>query len=160
MVSRERAGRLIAIVLDEDSIAQTHAFIEAERAVAISDLVAENSFRPTGRQGGAFRLNLSVRDNRLVFAVSDRAGAPVVSHILSFTPFARVVKDYFLICESYYAAVRTATASQLEAIDMGRRGIHNEGAETLRDRLKGKIELDFETARRLFTLLCALRWKG
>ncbi len=158
--SRQHAGRLVAVDLDEESIESTHSFIEAERAVAIQDLVSDNSFRPVGRGGDAFRLHISVRDSRLVLAVADRHGTPVVTHILSLAPFARVVKDYFLICESYYAAVRAASASQIEAIDMGRRGIHNEGAETLRERLAGKIEVDFNTARRLFTLLCALRWKG
>ena len=110
--------------------------------------------------GGAFSLRLSIADKKLVLDVADDAGAPVVRHILSLTPLARVVKDYFLVCESYYAAVRTTSPSRIEAIDMGRRGLHNEGAEVLRDRLSGKIDMDFETARRLFTLVCALRWRG
>jgi uncharacterized protein (UPF0262 family) len=155
-----KTGRLVAVDLDEDSLARPHPFIEAERAVAIDDLLAENSFQPAGRPAGAFRLKLSVRDNRLVLTVTDRDGAPVVTHILSLTPFARVMKDYFLVVGSHQNAMRTAGAPRIEAIDMGRRGIHNEGAETLRERLAGKIEMDRETARRLFTLLCALRWKG
>jgi uncharacterized protein (UPF0262 family) len=153
-------GRLVAIALDEHSIARTHAFIEAERAVAIDDILAGNSFLPAGRVEGNFRLVLSVRDGRLVFDVRDNAGGPVAAHLLSMKPFARVVKDYFLICESHLAAVRTAGAARIEAIDMGRRGIHDEGAAILRDRLAGKIALDHRTARRLFTLICALRWKG
>lgn len=153
-------GRLVAIALDERSIARTHAFIEAERAVAIDDILAENSFDPAGHAGGTFRLLLSVRDGKLVFDIRDEAGRPLATHILSMQPFARVVKDYFLICESHVAAVRTGGAARIEAVDMGRRGIHDEGAGILRDRLAGKIGLDHRTARRLFTLLCALRWKG
>jgi uncharacterized protein (UPF0262 family) len=153
-------GRLVAIELDEQSIARTHAFIEAERAVAIDDILADNSFLPAGRAGGAFRLHLAVRDGRLVFDVRDGEDRRVAAHHLAMRPFARVVKDYFLICESYFAAVRTAGAAQIEAVDMGRRGVHDEGATLLRDRLAGKIAFDHRTARRLFTLICALRWKG
>jgi uncharacterized protein (UPF0262 family) len=153
-------GRLIAVELDEASIARTHDFIEAERAIAIRDLVAENAFRPANATRGDFRLRLSVADDKLVLDIADAAGRLVARHVLSFTPFARVVKDYFLICESYYAALRAPSAMQIEAIDIGRRATHNEGAEALRARLAGKIDMDFATARRLFTLLCALRWKG
>jgi uncharacterized protein (UPF0262 family) len=153
-------GHLVTIELDEHSIARAHAFIEAERAVAIDDILAENSFLPAGRRDGRFRLVLSVRDDRLVFDIRDEAGHAVAAHMLSMKPFARVVKDYFLICESYFAAVRSAGGARIEAVDMGRRGIHDEGAALLRERLAGKIDLDHKTARRLFTLLCALRWKG
>jgi len=153
-------GRLVAVTLDEQAIARTHAFIEAERAVAIDDLLAENSFLPAGRDGGAFRLVLSVRDGRLVFDIRDDGDRAVAVHLLSMKPFARVVKDYFLVCESYFAAVRSAGPERIEAVDMGRRGMHDEGAALLRERLAGKIALDHKTARRLFTLLCALRWKG
>src|SRR5690606_14962181 len=110
------------------------------RAVAIFDLIDENSFQPVNdEQGGPYRLKLSLIDARLVFAVTREDGDEVVTHILSLTPFRRIVKDYFMICESYYEAIRTSTPSQIEAIDMGRRGLHNEGSQTLLDRLSGKI---------------------
>ena len=153
-------GRLIAVELDEISIARSRAYIEHERATAIHDLISENSFRPVGRPEGTFRLRLSIIDSKLVLDVASPDRTPIIRHILSLTQLSRVVKDYFLICDSYYAAIRTATPSQIEAIDMGRRGIHNEGSTLLRERLNGKIDMDFETARRLFTLVCALHWKG
>lgn len=153
-------ARLIDVELDE-SIGRATPDIEHERAVAIFDLVEENSFRPAGDEvGGPYKLRLSLVDSRLVFAVTRDDGEEVVTHILSLTPFRRIVKDYFLVCESYYEAIRTATPRQIEAIDMGRRGLHNEGSQTLMDRLKGKIEVDFDTARRLFTLVCVLHWRG
>ena len=108
----------------------------------------------------AFRLRLAVVDRKLVIDATDAEGRPVARHILSLRPLQRVVKDYFLICESYLAAVRNGGAHQIEAVDMGRRAVHNEGAEILIERLKGKIDVDFATARRLFTLVCALRWRG
>ncbi len=148
-------GRLVSVDLDE-SIGRASADVEHDRAVAIVDLIEENLFVPEGLEGGRFRLKLSLADRRLVFDVSDEAGAPLAAHILSLTPFRRVIRDYFLICDSYYEAIRTATPSQIEAIDMGRRGIHNDGSDLLRERLKGKIELDKDTARRLFTLICVL----
>ena len=153
-------GRLVEIVLDEDTIGRASREIEHERAVAIYDLIEQNSFRVPGRGGGPYALRLSVVDRRLVFAVTGPGGGEVVTHILSLTPFRRIVRDYFMICESYYAAIRTATPSQIEAIDMGRRGLHNEGSELLTARLDGKIEVDFETSRRLFTLISVLLWKG
>lgn len=152
-------GRLIAVEIDPASLSTARGFIDAERRTAIRDLVADNRFGPGGR-GGAYSLRLSIADKKLVLDVKDEAGAPMVRHVLSLTPLARVVKDYFLVCESYYEAVRTAPPSRIEAIDMGRRGIHNEGAEILIGRLSGKIDMDFDTARRLFTLVCALRWRG
>ncbi|TWH00568.1 uncharacterized protein (UPF0262 family) [Mesorhizobium sp. J18] len=157
---RSDNARLIDVELDE-SIGRSTPDIEHERAVAIFDLVEENSFRPVGDElGGPYKLKLSLVDSRLVFAISREDGTTVVTHILSLTPFRRIVKDYFLICESYYQAIRSATPSQIEAIDMGRRGLHNEGSQTLMERLKGKIEVDFDTARRLFTLVCVLHWRG
>ncbi|MEC9343345.1 MAG: UPF0262 family protein, partial [Pseudomonadota bacterium] len=123
--------------------------------------IEENSFRPVADEaGGPYRLRLSVVEKRLVFEIARDNGDAVVTHMLSLTPFKRVIKDYFMICESYYEAIRTATPSQIEAIDMGRRGLHNEGTQTLKDRLDGKIEMDFDTARRLFTLICVLHWRG
>ena len=153
------AGRLVAVEIDPASLSAVRDFIDAERRTAIRDLVADNRFSPGGREG-TYSLRLSIADKKLVLDVTDEGGAPVVRHILSLTTLARVVKDYFLVCESYYEAVRTAPPSRIEAIDMGRRGIHNEGAEALIGRLSGKIDMDFETARRLFTLVCALRWRG
>ena len=155
-----KSARLIEVELDE-SIGRSTPDVEHERAVAIVDLIEENSFRPVGDNGGGpYKLKLSISEKRLVFSVSREDGAAVVTHILSLTPFRRIVKDYYLICESYYAAIRSSTPSQIEAIDMGRRGLHNEGSQTLMERLAGKIEIDFDTARRLFTLLCVLHWRG
>ena len=151
--------RLSDVVLDE-TIGRSTPDVEHERAVAIFDLIEENSFKPAGHAGGPYLLNISLMDSKLVFRVKTERGEEVATHILSLTPFRRIVKDYFMICESYYQAIRSSTPSQIEAIDMGRRGIHNEGSQTLMDRLQGKIEFDFDTARRLFTLVCVLYWRG
>jgi len=151
--------RLSDVVLD-DTIGRSTPDVEHERAVAIFDLIEENSFAPVGHQGGPYLLNLSLVDQKLVFDIRMEDGGVVATHILSLTPFRRIVKDYFMICESYYEAIRSATPSRIEAIDMGRRGIHNEGSQTLMDRLNGKISVDFDTARRLFTLVCVLYWRG
>lgn len=151
--------RLCDVILDE-TIGRSTPDVEHERAVAIFDLIEENSFEPAGHPGGPYKLHLSLIDQRLVFAIRTEADEPVATHILSLTPFRRIVKDYFMICESYYQAIRSSTPSQIEAIDMGRRGIHNEGSQTLTDRLSGKIKIDFDTARRLFTLVCVLYWRG
>ena len=158
--SDDNVNRLVAITLDEGSIGRSGPDVEHERAVAIYDLIEENVFEPTGHDVGPFALHLSIADNRLVFDVRLADGTPVVAHLLSLTPLRRIVKDYFMICDSYYKAIRTATPSQIEAIDMGRRGLHNEGSELLQERLKDKIGIDFDTARRLFTLICVLHWKG
>ena len=152
--------RLIEVVLDDQSITRATPDIEHERAVAIFDLVEQNSFYPVGATTGPFRLILSVVERRLIFNITTENSKNVATHILSLTPFRRVVKDYYMICESYYEAIRTSTPSQIEAIDMGRRGLHNEGSQILRDRLADKIELDEDTARRLFTLICVLHWRG
>jgi uncharacterized protein (UPF0262 family) len=151
--------RLCDVVLD-DTIGRSTPDIEHERAVAIFDLIEENSFEPIGHEGGPYRLNISLVDSRLVLTIATDEGGDVATHILSLTPFRRIVKDYFMICESYYEAIRSASPSRIEAIDMGRRGIHNEGSQTLKDRLRGKIEVDFDTARRIFTLVCVLHWRG
>lgn len=153
-------NRLVDVVLDSDSFGRATPDVEHERAVAIFDLIEENSFRPEGDEGGPYKLSLSLAENRLVFNITREDGTPVIVHMLSLTPFKRVIKDYFMICESYYEAIRTSSPAQIEAIDMGRRGLHNEGSQTLQDRLKGKIEVDFDTARRLFTLICVLHWRG
>lgn len=153
-------NRLIDITLDDESIGRATPDVEHERAVAIFDLIEENSFAPVGDEGGPYKLVLSVVESRLVFDISREDGERVVVHMLSLTPFKKVIKDYFLICESYYDAIRTSSPAQIEAIDMGRRGLHNEGSQTLGDRLRGKIDVDFDTARRLFTLICVLHWRG
>jgi uncharacterized protein (UPF0262 family) len=153
-------ARLIDIELDE-SIGRSTPDVEHERAVAIFDLIEDNRFTPVGDTGaGPYRLKLSLAEARLVFAVARENGDAVATHILSLTPFRRIVKDYYMICESYYEAIRNSTPSQIEAIDMGRRGLHDEGSQTLKDRLSGKIDIDFDTARRLFTLVCVLHWRG
>ena len=154
--------RLVAISLDETSIRRSTPDVEHERAVAIYDLLEENCFAPEGHDGGPYALSLAIVENKLVFDIRepDSGGAQAVSHILSLTPFRKVIRDYFLICESYYQAIKTASPSRIEAIDMGRRGVHDEGSRILIERLKGKISVDFDTARRLFTLICVLHWKG
>ncbi len=158
--ARKNRGRLISVDLDESSIGRSSQDVEHERKVAIYDLLEDNVFEPAGHDGGEFVLKLSIMDRKLVFDVGLPDGAPVVTHILSLTPFRRVVKDYFLICDSYYQAIRIASPSQIEAIDMGRRGLHNEGSRLLIERLEGKVAVDMDTARRLFTLLSVLHWKG
>jgi len=152
--------RLVGVELDEASISRSTPDIEHERAAAIYDLLDDNHFAPAGHAGGPYRLVIALVDRKLVFDVRDEAGKPIVAHGLSLTPLRKVVKDYFLICDSYYNAIRTATPSQIEAIDMGRRGVHDEGSQILAGRLEGKIAVDHGTARRLFTLVCALHWKG
>jgi uncharacterized protein (UPF0262 family) len=156
----EQRTRLIAITLDESSIERGSPDVEHERAVAVYDLLEENHFEPVGVAEGPYRLVLSIQENRLVFTIQAEDGAHIVAHMLSLTPLRKVVKDYFLICDSYFNAIRRATASQIEAIDMGRRGVHDEGSRILAERLGGKIVIDHDTARRLFTLICALHFKG
>jgi uncharacterized protein (UPF0262 family) len=151
--------RLSDVTLDE-TIGRSTPDVEHERAVAIFDLVEDNSFEPVGHDGGPYHLKLSLVEMRLVFEIVTEDQQKVATHILSLTPFRRIIKDYFMICESYYEAIRSSSPTQIEAIDMGRRGIHNEGSQTLIDRLDGKIGLDFATARRLFTLICVLHWRG
>jgi len=160
MTSPPDSKRLVAVTLDEASIGRSSADVEHERAVAIYDLIEQNAFAPVDHEGGPYALQIGITENRLVFDVRLADGTPVIAHMLSLTPFRRIVKDYFLICDSYYKAIRTATPSQIEAIDMGRRGLHDEGSRVLMERLKDKIEVDFDTARRLFTLLSVLHWKG
>jgi uncharacterized protein (UPF0262 family) len=158
--SRKNRSRLAAVTLDDASIGRASHDVEHERAVAIYDLIEENRFQPVGHQGGPYALHLSISGNRLVFDVSETDGTPVKAHMLSLAPFRRLVKDYFVVCDSYYAAIRTATPDRIEALDMGRRGLHDEGSRIMMERLKRKVELDFDTARRLFTLITVLHWKG
>jgi uncharacterized protein (UPF0262 family) len=147
--------RIDAVTLDRKTWPHRAPEIEQERKVAIYDLLGENHFHPKGSAGGPYHLVLRVAENRLVFDVRLSDGSAHGRVLLSLTPFKRVLKDYFAVCESYYAALRE-TPSRLEAIDMGRRGLHDDGARLLRERLEGKIAIDFVTARRLFTLICAL----
>jgi uncharacterized protein (UPF0262 family) len=158
----EQAGksRLIEITLDEKSTGTANANIEHEREVAIFDILEGNSFALEGRDDGPYKLQLGIIEDRLVFTVANEVGETLVTHMLSLTPLKRIMKDYFMICESYYEAIRTAPPSRIQAIDMGRRGLHDEGSQVLSERLAGKINVDLDTARRLFTLICALHWKG
>lgn len=153
-------ARLVAVTLDEESIGRSGPDIEHERAVAIYDLIEENSFQPVDHAGGPYALHLSISENRLVFDIRLKDGTPVVAHLFSLTPFRKIVKDYFMICDSYYQAIRIATPDRIEAIDMGRRGLHDDGSRILMERLQSKVTVDFQTARRLFTLICVLHWKG
>ena len=152
--------RLSAITLDVASMVSRSRAIEQEREVAICDLLEKNSFRLVNSVGGPYQLTLGLEENRLVMDLRLQDGAPHARIMLSLTPFRKVVKDYFLICESYYKAIRTAPPYQIEALDMARKTLHDEGASELCRRLDGKIETDFDTARRLFTLLCVLQMRG
>ncbi len=155
-----RAQKLVSVRLDEESIERGNPDQEHERDTAIFDLVEQNSFGVEGHDGGPYVLWVALRDKKLVFDIHDQTEGRVITHILSLTPFRRILKDYFEVCESYYAAIRTATPMRIESIDMGRRGLHNDGAQLLADRLKGKVNCDFDTTRRLFTLVAALHWRG
>ena len=152
--------RLVSVTLDEASIGRSNPDVEHERAVAIYDLLEQNSFAPVGHPGGPYALHLSINGNRLVFDIRLPDGTPVIAHLFSLSPLRRIVKDYYMICDSYYQAIRTATPDKIEAIDMGRRGIHNDGSHILMERLNDKVAVDIDTARRLFTLICVLHWKG
>ncbi|MDB5646174.1 MAG: hypothetical protein JWQ05_1843 [Methylobacterium sp.] len=151
--------RLAVVTLDEDSIGRGNPDQEHERAIAIFDILEDNSFTVPGREG-PYALTLGLVESKLAFVIRREDGEPVMTHLLSLTPFRRVIRDYEMICESYYNAIRTASPTQIEAIDMGRRGLHNEASELLRQRLEGKVDLDHHTARRLFTLVFALHWKA
>ncbi|MFZ3361228.1 MAG: UPF0262 family protein [Xanthobacteraceae bacterium] len=157
---RENTDRLTAVTLDEASLGSTNDDVEHERRVAIYDLIEENKFCPVGHDGGPYTLQLGISGNRLVFDIRLTDGAPVITHMLSLAPFRRIAKDYFVVCDSYYAAIRTATPDRIEALDMGRRGLHDEGSRLVIERLKRKVDVDFDTARRLFTLITVLYWKG
>jgi uncharacterized protein (UPF0262 family) len=150
--------RLQTVELDEESLAAVSRDQEQERQIAIFDLLEENYFHPEGAVGGPYDLRMGLIENRLVFDV--RGPSYERRHILSLSPFRSLIKDYFMVCESYYQAIRNSTPAQIEALDMGRRGLHNEASELLQARLAGKIETDLDTARRLFTLICALHWRG
>ena len=150
--------RLCAVEIDEESLAAVSRDQEQERQIAVFDRLEDNFFHPEGAAGGPYELRMALIAGRLLFEIH----GPDYErrHILSLSPLRGLIKDYFLICESYYQAIRNATPSQIEALDMGRRGLHNEASKVLQARLAGKIDTDFDTARRLFTLICALSWRG
>jgi len=156
----ERKSNLTKVALDERSVVRRSPEVEHERAVALYDLTEENDFRPNVEHPGPYALYLRIEESRLVLDIRDEAEQPLSAVHLSMTPFRRIVKDYFEVCESYFAAIKAASPSRIEAIDMGRRGLHNEGSELLRERLAGKVEMDLDTARRLFTLICVLHIRG
>jgi len=156
----KRDQRIIKIDLDEKSVVRRNADIEHERAVAIFDLLEENFFAPAAPRTGPFHLRIGLEENRLILDLRSADERPLDRFALALQPFRGIIRDYFLICETYYKAIRTATPSRIEAIDMGRRSLHNEGSELLRERLVEKIEMDLDTARRLFTLICVLHIRG
>jgi len=156
--------RIIDITLDERTILWRSADIEQERRIAIFDLIEGNYFAPQRPQpdgyAGPYKIALSVEEGRLAIAIAREDGSAMETHILGLGSFRRPIKDYFAICDSYYQAIRSATPQQIETIDMARRGIHNDAAELLKTRLEGKVDIDFATARRLFTLICVLHIKA
>lgn len=152
--------RIVNVFLDEHSVIRRSPQVEHERKVAIYDLLEDNRFAPVGELTGPYNLHLGIEENRLVFDVRDGDDAELTRFTLPLSPFRSIVRDYFMICESYFKAIKTASPSQIEAIDMGRRGLHNEGSEILRERLASKVEIDKRTARRLFTLICVLHIRG
>lgn len=156
--------RIAHISLDEATIIWRNADVEQERRVAIFDLIEENSFKPvrSAERGanGPYRLKLAVQDGRLAMEIFDEAGELLETLLIGLARFRRPIREYFAICDSYYQAIRKATPAEIETIDMARRGIHNHAAELLLERLEGKVETDFATARRLFTLICVLHIKG
>ena len=157
----KETDRLVEIKLDPESLpSRSHQNARHEREIAIYDLLDDNSFGLEGRDDGPYRLLLGRLDDRLVFDVSNEGGEQLVTHVFAISPLRRIIKDYFLVCESYYEAIKSAPPSKIQTIDMGRRGLHDEGSRLLSDRLNGKIKIDHSTSRRLFTLICALYWKG
>lgn len=158
--SRTADQRIVDIVLDEGSIVRWSPEIDHERKVAIFDLLEGNHFAPVGDYRGPYGVRLSIEESRLVFHIRAAEGAPLGKVSLPTAGLRRVIKDYFTVCESYFEAIKTAPPSRIEALDAGRRGLHDEGSDILRERLKGKIEVDFDTARRLFTLICVLHLRG
>lgn len=159
---RVRPRSIVRVELDERSFLRRRPEVEHEREVALFDLLEENTFvlKGDGAAPGPYHLRLGLSEDRLVFDVADEHGAALKQIALAVRPFRMLVKDYFMVCESYYDAIKTSSPAQIEAIDMGRRALHNEGAQTLKERLAGHAELDHNTARRLFTLLCVLHMRG
>lgn len=158
--SKKSPNRLTNVKLDESIGKLPNPDAEHERQVAIYDLIEGNSFELVGKQAGPFILKLSIIDKKLVFNVCEQNEKTLAIFGLSLSPFRRLIKDYYLMCDSYYTAIKTSTPSQIETIDMARRGLHNEGTDQLIARLDGKVAMDFNTGRRLFTLICVLHWRG
>jgi uncharacterized protein (UPF0262 family) len=152
--------RIAAITLDEHTVVRRNADVEHERATAIADLLEENFFNPASGRRGPFDLHLAIEENRLNLDIRSAADGSSETIVLPLAPFRRIVKDYFIICESYYETVRGGRLGQVEAIDMGRRGLHDEGSALLMERLADKVAIDHATARRLFTLICVLHLRG
>ena len=151
---------MISVEFDPGSIGRARPHIEHERDVAIIDLIDNNRFYLEAGPTGPYRLWIGKAEERLVLDVRDETSRPLANLQFSLGPFRRLIKDYFIVCETYFEAIRTAPPSRIEAIDMGRRSLHDEGSQLLIERLNGKVTLDSDTARRLFTLICALHWKG
>jgi uncharacterized protein (UPF0262 family) len=158
--SEKSRDRLVDITLDAKSLGRANSNIEHEREVAIFDILDGNAFRIEGMDAGPYKLALSLADDRLLLAISPSNEAETIEQSVALTPLKRIVKDYFMICESYYEAVRTAPPARIQAIDVSRRALHDEGSSLLKDKLLPKIVVDDDTARRLFTLVCSLHWKG
>jgi uncharacterized protein (UPF0262 family) len=152
--------RLIEITLDAKSLGRANPNIEHEREVAIFDILDGNAFRIDGKTSGPYKLNLSLADDRLLLTINSSSDGEAIEQTVALTPLKRIVKDYFMICESYYEAVRTAPPARIQAIDVSRRALHDEGSALLKEKLLPKIVVDDDTARRLFTLVCSLHWKG
>jgi uncharacterized protein (UPF0262 family) len=159
-MSGDGAARILEIQLDGATIVRWNREVEHERQVALFDLMERNFFRLINGFAGPYRVILSLREANLIFKVSREEAHSEAEIALSMRPFRRIIKDYFLICDSYFQAIKSASPSRIEAIDMGRRGLHDEGAEKLREALADKVEIDDETARRLFTLICVLHIRG
>lgn len=154
------SGRLAHVELDEESFSAIGPDAQHERRIAILDLIEDNSFAPVDEPDGEFRLRISADEARLVFAVEREDGAKVAAPTIPVAQLRSVIRDYFTVCQSYYEAIRTAGPARIETLDMGRRALHDEGAETLREGLARHVAIDMGTARRLFTLICALRMRG
>ena len=152
--------RIADVTLDEATVVRRSAEVEHERRVAIFDLLEDNHFAPAGLDSGPYHLHLAIQENRLVMHVNDSDDRLLDKVLVPVSPYRRLIKDYFTVCESYFEAIKRSSPSQIEAIDMGRRGLHDEGSEMLREQLAGKVEIDRDTARRLFTLLCVLHIRG
>ena len=155
-----QSQRIAAIFLDERTVVRRSPQVDHERKAAIYDLIEDNYFSPLDELEGPFHLHLSIEENRLVFDVCDTNDLSLTTFSLSLNAFRALIREYFMVCESYYQAIKTSSPSKIETIDMGRRALHNEGAQLLRDRLNEKVDINERTSRRLFTLLCVLQFRG
>lgn len=156
----DRNQRLVNVYLDERSLVRRRPEVEHERAVAIEDLIENNHFAPIGDYQGPYILRVELEGQRLIFGIRTAADEPLGEIVLLLSTLRPIVRDYFIVCESYFNSIKNAPPHKIEAIDMGRRGLHDEGSRMLQDRLKGMVDIDFATARRLFTLICVLHARG